>query len=120
MITDSPGCIKPGYHLLQCKVSNAKGSGRYTHGAKSVEDATELCKFQVAGNVISSVDINQRVGDPNSFLGDNAVVLARSNRERPAPPRHRRLRRPPPRRRADVASMASIGRRYDGIEVDAI
>ena len=55
-------CIKPGFHLRVCKVKNAGGSGTYTHGAKSIKDALELCKIQVAGNVISSVDINQRVG----------------------------------------------------------
>ena len=55
-------CIKTGCHLRMCKVKNAGGRGCYTHGAGSIEDATELCKVQVAGNVISSVDINQRVG----------------------------------------------------------
>ena len=39
-------------------------------------------RYQVAGNVVSSVDINRSSPrDPNSFLGDNAVVLARSEPE---------------------------------------
>jgi len=55
-------CIKDGCCLRVCKVANAKGSGKYTHGAESVADATELCKVQVAGNVVSSVYINRIVG----------------------------------------------------------
>ena len=55
-------CIKPGYHLRVCKVKNAGVGGCYTHGARSVADAIEMCKVQVAGNVVSSVYINRIVG----------------------------------------------------------